>query len=67
MQKGSVSSDSLTVAVIIIGSLVLFVGLVNLYFTSSMKGKKENEKLIAVPRYIIDDMNDVEPSLVSVN
>ena len=39
MQKGSVSPDSLTVAAIIIGSLVLFVGLVNLYFTSSMKGK----------------------------
>ena len=66
MQKGSVSPDSLTVAVIIIGSLVLFVGLVNLYFTSSMKGKKENEKLIAVPRYVIDGMNDVEPTIIGI-
>jgi hypothetical protein len=66
-QKGSGSPDSLTVAAIIIGSLALFVGLVNLYFTSSMKGTEENEKLIAVPKHVIDDMNDVEPSLASVN
>ena len=65
-QNGSDGSESLGIAAIMIGSLALLVGAVNLFVTSKVKRKQMDEKP-PVPGQVISNMNDVEPSLASVN